>query len=193
MSNPFLLLFDSKAVLTGLTLGNITNAKNLDMNYVNYDKAIMLLHGVKIIGWPLEAFVSPSDVTNVIEIRKLRDAWKSGSCKWVRLTEAELNAHAASLEEREKNGKTIRKPRKKRSDAGVPRGKRKRDDKENAGPSAKRSKAQRGAKKRAGKKAAGGKSKQPTSAEYIYSSDEEDRDEGDDEDDDEDESGEDSE
>ena len=99
------------------------NAKNLDMNYVNYEKAIMLLHGVKIVGWPLEAFVSPSDVTNVIDIRKLRDAWKSGACKWVRLTAAELNIHAASLEEREKNGEAVRKPRKKRSDAGVTRGK----------------------------------------------------------------------
>lgn len=153
------------------------------MNYVNYEKAIMLLHGVKIVGWPLEAFVSPSDVTNVIDIRKLRDAWKSGACKWVRLTAAELNIHAASLEEREKNGETVGKPRKKRSDAGVTRGKRKRDDKENAGPSAKRSKgSQHGAKKKAAKvvkTAAKGKSKQPTSAEFIDSSDKEDWNEGD--------------
>jgi hypothetical protein len=153
------------------------------MNYVNYEKAIMLLHGVKIVGWPLEAFVSPSDVTNVIDIRKLRDAWKSGACKWVRLTAAELNIHAASLEEREKNGEAVGKPRKKRSDAGVTRGKRKRDNKENAGPSAKRSKgSQRGAKKavKAVKAAANGKSKQPTSSEFIDSSDEEDSNEGDD-------------
>jgi hypothetical protein len=147
------------------------------MNYVNYEKAIMLLHGVKIVGWPLEAFVSPSDVTNVIDIRKLRDAWKSGACKWVRLTAAELNIHAASLEEREKNGEAVGKPRKKRSDAGVTRGKRKRDDKENAGPSAKRSKgSQRGSKKKTAPK---DKSKQPTSAEFIDSSDEEDWNEGD--------------
>jgi len=153
------------------------------MNYVNYEKAIMLLHGVKIVGWPLEAFVSPSDVTNVIDIRKLRDAWKSGACKWVRLTAAELNIHAASLEEREKNGEAVGKPRKKRSDAGVTRGKRKRDNKENAGPSAKRSKgSQRGAKKavKAVKAVANGKSKQPTSSEFIDSSDEEDSNEGDD-------------
>ena len=153
------------------------------MNYVNYEKAIMLLHGVKIVGWPLEAFISLSDVTNVIDIRKLRDAWKSGACKWVRLTAAELNIHAASLEEREKNGEAVGKPRKKRSDAGVTRGKRKRDNKENAGPSAKRSKgSQRGAKKavKAVKAAANGKSKQPTSSEFIDSSDEEDSNEGDD-------------
>lgn len=153
------------------------------MNYVNYEKAIMLLHGVKIVGWPLEAFVSPSDVTNVIDIRKLRDAWKSGACKWVRLTAAELNIHAASLEEQENDGEAVGKPRKKRSDAGVTHGKRKRDNKENAGPSAKRSKgSQRGAKKavKAVKAAANGKSKQPTSSEFIDSSDEEDSNEGDD-------------
>jgi hypothetical protein len=151
------------------------------MNYVNYEKAIMLLHGVKIVGWPLEAFISLSDVTNVIDIRKFHDAWKSGACKWVRLTTAELNIHAPSLEEREKNGEAVGKPRKKRSDAGVMRGKRKQDDKENAGPSAKRSKgSQRGAKKavKVVKAAAKGKSKQPTSAEFINSSDEEDWNEG---------------
>jgi hypothetical protein len=151
------------------------------MNYVNYEKAIMLLHGVKIVGWPLEAFVSPSDITNIIDMRKLRDAWKSGACKWVRLTQAELDTHAASMDERQKNGEVVGKPRKKRSDAGVRRGKRKRDDKENAGPSSKRPKtAQRAAKKNAPKKVVKAKSKQPVSAEFISSS-EDDWDEDDEE------------
>jgi hypothetical protein len=156
------------------------------MNYANYEKAIVLLHGVKVVGWPLEAFVSPSEVTNIIDMRKLRDAWKSGACKWVRLTETELNAHAASLEEREKNGETVGKPRKKRSDTGVARGKRKRGDKENAGPAAKRSKGSQRNAAKAVKKASKGKPKQPVSAEFVDSSDE-DCDKGDgDEDDSED-------
>ena len=71
--------------------------------------------------------------------------------------------HAASLEEREKNGETVRKPRKKRSDTGVKRGKRKRDDKENTGPSAKRSKGSQRSAAKAVKKASKGKSKQPVS------------------------------
>jgi hypothetical protein len=148
------------------------------MNYANYDKAIMLLHGVKIVGWPLQEFVSPSDITNITDMRKLRDAWKTGACKWIRLTQAELDAHAASIEEREKNGEVVGKPRKKRSDAGVTRGKRKRDDKENAGTKSKRAKpGQRPTKKKAGKR----KSTQPASAEFIDSDDDEDTNEGEDE------------
>jgi hypothetical protein len=163
-------------------LGNITNVKNLDMNYANYEKAIVLLHGVKVVGWPLDDFVSPSDVTNITDMRKLRDAWKAGACKWVRLTQAELDAHCASIEVRESSGEVVGKPRKKRSDAGVARGKRRRDDKENAGPKGPRSKRSKvsGA---AAKKVSKRNPKQPSSAEYIDSSDEEDYGGGDDEDD----------
>jgi hypothetical protein len=154
------------------------------MNYANYEKAIVLLHGVKVVGWPLEEFVSPSDITNTTDMRKLRDAWKTGACKWVRLTQTELDAHSASIEVREKNGEVVGKPRKKRSDAGVIRGKRKRDDKENAGTNAgtksKRSKAGR----RATKKAQKTKTKKSLSAEFIDSSDEEDDEHGGHEDDD---------
>jgi hypothetical protein len=53
------------------------------MNYANYEKAIVLLHGVKVIGWPLEEFVGPSDITNITDMRKLHDTWKMGACKWV--------------------------------------------------------------------------------------------------------------
>jgi len=38
------------------------------MSYVNYEKAIMLLYGIKIIGWPLEVFMSLSEVTNIIDM-----------------------------------------------------------------------------------------------------------------------------
>jgi len=146
------------------------------MNYANYEKAIMLLHGVKVIGWPLEEFVSPSDITNITEMRKLCNAWKTGACKWVRLTQVDLDAHAASIEARQKNGEVVGKPRKKRSDAGVARGKRKRGDKENMRPKSKRSKVSQRAKKTASK----GKSKRPSSAEFISSSDEDEDDREDD-------------
>jgi hypothetical protein len=117
------------------------------MNYANYEKAIVLLHGVEVIGWPLEEFVSPSDITNIADIRKLHDAWKTGACKWVRLTQAELDAHTASIETWQKNGEVIGKQRKKRSDAGVVHGKCKRGNKENAGPKSKRSKVSQHAMK----------------------------------------------
>jgi len=146
------------------------------MNYANYERAIVLLYGVKVVGWPLEEFVSPSDITNITNMRKLRDAWKAGACKWVRLTQAELDAHAASIEARQKSGEVVGKPRKKRSDAGIARGKRKRGDKENMGPKSKRSKVSQ----RAMKKTSKGKPKRPSSAESISSSDEDSEDREDD-------------
>ena len=76
----------------------LINAKNLEMNYANYEKAIVLLHGVKVVGWPLEEFVSPSDITNATDMRKLCDTQKTGACKWVQLTQMELDAHSASID-----------------------------------------------------------------------------------------------
>jgi hypothetical protein len=148
------------------------------MNYANYERAIVLLYGVKVVGWPLKEFVSPSDITNITNMQKLHDAWKVGACKWVRLTQAELDAHAASIEAWQKSGKVVGKPRKKRSDAGVAHGKRKRGDKENMGPKSKRSKVSQPAMKKALK----GKLKRPSSAEFISLSDEDDEDREDDRD-----------
>ena len=148
------------------------------MNYANYEKAIVLLHGVKVVGWPLKEFASPSDITNIVDMRTLRHAWQTGACKWVRLTQAELDLHAASVEAWQNNGEVVGKPRKKRSDAGVTRGKRKRNDKENAGRKSKRSMLTQHTAKKAPK----GKSKQPSSAEFISSSDEDEDDHEDGED-----------
>jgi len=66
--------------------------------------------------------------------------------------------------------------KKKRSDAGIARGKRKRGDKENMGPKPKRSKVSQ----RTMKKASKGKPKQPSSAEFISLSGEDDEDREDD-------------
>jgi hypothetical protein len=76
-------------------------------------------------------------VPNITDMRRLRNTLRSGECKWVRLSQAELDAHAEGLKVRRKDGEVVGKPRKKRSDAGVLRGKRKRADmdadKENQG------------------------------------------------------------
>src|ERR1700722_20199352 len=106
------------------------NVKNLEINYLNYEKAIVLLNGVRVVGWPLKEFESPLDITNITNMRKLRDTWKMGACKWVQLPQAELDGHAASIEAWQKSGEVVGKQRKKRSDAGVARGKCKRGDKE---------------------------------------------------------------
>jgi hypothetical protein len=48
--------------------GNITNIKKIEMNYVNYETAIVQGHGVKLIGFPLERFVNPSELTNITDM-----------------------------------------------------------------------------------------------------------------------------
>ena len=114
-----------------------TNVKKLKMNYANYETAIVQQYSVRLVGWPKSIkFVNPSQIGTVLEIRTLRDNLRSGACHWVKLTKSQLTAHVADLEERRKQGETIGKQRKKRSDAGTSR-KRKRpsDNQENERPS----------------------------------------------------------
>lgn len=106
-------------------VGNITNAKHLEMNYANYDERILIPYKIKLMGHPF-GIKNPSDITIVTDLCTLRTALKAGDCKWVRLTQAEVDAHAKDIDARRGEGEVVGKPRKKRSDAGVPRGSRKR-------------------------------------------------------------------
>ncbi|KAG0701647.1 hypothetical protein DFH29DRAFT_1000066 [Suillus ampliporus] len=124
-----------KLILHGLVA--VTGKKGIVMNYNNYDTVIVEMYGVRLVGWPQGVkFISPSNIGMVGDIRKLRDALKGRTCYWKALTQAEIKAHSAELEARHSAGEVVCKPRKKRSDSGVPR-KRKavptagRSDKEN--------------------------------------------------------------
>ena len=80
-------------------------------------------------------------ITNTANMRKLRNTLKSSECRWKKLTDSEVQAHADGIEARRANGKIIGKQRKQRSDAGV---KHKRvddsNDKENERPQLKKQK-----------------------------------------------------
>lgn len=93
------------------------------MNYVNINKLIQA-HKVKIVGWPLKDFINPALITNMADIRTLCDAWASGAARWVRLSASEVKKHLEEVEERRESGEVIGKKRKRRSDAGKPKGKR---------------------------------------------------------------------
>jgi hypothetical protein len=71
------------------------------MNYKNYDTAIVELLKVKLVGWP-GTMVSPSEMTSITELRTLRDALKSGACKWIKMPKVQLDTHAADLGEARK-------------------------------------------------------------------------------------------
>ena len=92
------------------------------MNYENYDVSIVETYGVKLVGWPPSvAFTCPSKIGTVGDMRKLRDALRSGQCFWKRLNSSERTSFGAGLDMRRSAGEQVKKPRKKRSDAGKSR------------------------------------------------------------------------
>lgn len=136
------------------------------MNYHNYETAIVETYGVRLVGWPHGVnFISPSNIGTVGDIRKLRDALKARTCYWTVLSPAEIKAHTAELEARCSAGDVVRKPRKKRSDAGVPR---KRKAATSTGPSKENQRTLKRAKRNSAQLPRG-----PKSAEFVQSSDEE--------------------
>ena len=92
------------------------------MNYHNYETAVVETYGVRLVGWPEGVkFANPSTIGTVPEARKLRDALRGGSCFWKKMSKSELELFITDLDARRTARETVRKPRKKRSDAGVPR------------------------------------------------------------------------
>ncbi|KAG1729474.1 hypothetical protein EDD22DRAFT_1015222 [Suillus occidentalis] len=151
-----------KMIVRGLIA--VTGKKNITMNYSNYETAVVETYAVQLIGWPASIkFINPSNIGTVGDIRKLRDALKARTCYWAALTPVEVKAHTAELNVRRLAGEVVRKPRKKRSDAG---GSRKRKalpatNRENKRPSKK------------ARKMAASSSEAPKSVEFIVSSAEE--------------------
>ncbi|KAG1718337.1 hypothetical protein DEU56DRAFT_735573 [Suillus clintonianus] len=149
----------------------VTGKKDIVMNYNNYETSVIETYGVRLVGWPHGVkFTSPSNIGTVGDIRKLRDALKARTCYWTVLSPAEVKAHASELDTRRSAGEVVRKPRKKRSDAGVPR---KRKDGSSAGRANKENhRPLKRAKKNPAQLQEG-----PKSAEFVESSDEEEGDE----------------
>ncbi|TFK58419.1 hypothetical protein BDN72DRAFT_913392, partial [Pluteus cervinus] len=97
---------------------------NKKMNYENYDAAIVAKHKVRLEGWPEGIdFGSPANIMTVDEARKLRDALKHGTCKWVILDEEQLNTRG---KENTINPMDVHRKHKPRSDKGKTRGPNKR-------------------------------------------------------------------
>jgi hypothetical protein len=116
-------VFASRRWLTTLTAWATSSKskKVIKMNYVNYDNNIVLSHKCKIINW-VGKFVNPSEIGSIEQLRSLRDAWASGSARWIRLSAPQLKAHMVEVEKLREDGEIIVKVRKQRSDAGQSRG-----------------------------------------------------------------------
>ncbi|KAJ6487576.1 hypothetical protein C8R45DRAFT_929836 [Mycena sanguinolenta] len=154
----------TRMVKEGLMIAS--KRKKIAMNYERYVKVVILGHGVIIVGWPKGIdFTSPTHISSVDDMRKLRDAWKDGSCRWKILSNIEKEKWRNNYEEKLKSGEIVEVERQRRSDKGRVRGQNVRT---------------------AGKRQAGEKSKMKSKAVVEYEDDEDSDSEGEGEEDEED-------
>lgn len=93
------------------------------MCYVKYDQNIVTKHKVELVGWPAPIkFANPSEIGNVDDIRKLRQALMVGECKWIVQSRGQQAAYAEKVARKVAAGEQVPKKRKQRSDKGKRRG-----------------------------------------------------------------------
>jgi hypothetical protein len=89
------------------------------MDYIYYRESIVLKYGIELIGWPLERFINPSDLSSSLPIlTQVRDALKNGTCKWVKLSLADRKARKAAWDAFVAAGKVVERARAPRCDTG---------------------------------------------------------------------------
>ncbi|KAI0687956.1 hypothetical protein BC835DRAFT_1419558 [Cytidiella melzeri] len=106
-------------------LVEITGNENVKMNYVSFEEAIVERFHIILEGWPSGiAFTNPSELSDTLPpLQSVVDALTSGMCKFVRISEAQVQARRERIAADIASGKKApRKPRKQRKDAGVARG-----------------------------------------------------------------------
>ncbi|KAJ7828333.1 hypothetical protein B0H13DRAFT_2373266 [Mycena leptocephala] len=75
----------NKYIHTGLV--TVTGSKKIAMNWVQHWKQIVLKRNAILRGWALEGDPrSPATIHDMESMRKLRDAFESGECYWVKLS-----------------------------------------------------------------------------------------------------------
>jgi hypothetical protein len=101
----------------------ITGIVNPVMQYTDYEERIVQHYGVELIGWTYEKLVNPSELsTSHYGLKKLLDAINSGSCKFIKLTQAQLKQRREEREKAIQDGSLPGpKPRKVRKDRGTKR------------------------------------------------------------------------
>ncbi|KAF8637028.1 hypothetical protein AX17_003097 [Amanita inopinata Kibby_2008] len=100
-------------------LRKLCKLDNINMNYVNYDKAIVQKYRVKLVGWPQTIpFTTPSNLSSVDHVRTLRHMLKTNACQWTQLSEREVEEHMENIIQRELAGEVVSRKRKQRSDKG---------------------------------------------------------------------------
>ena len=99
------------------------------MHYTDYEEKVVQRYGVELIGWTYEKLVNPSELST--SLRQLLEAINTGSCKFIKLTQAQLKQHCDEHQKAIEDG-SLPAPKmcKPRKDRGTKR-KHTSDDKEN--------------------------------------------------------------
>ena len=93
------------------------------MKYLNYERDIVLLHGVTLEGWTHSEWKNPSELgTSLQPLYELHDAFKNRTCRFVKLTATEQAARQLEYNIQVANGGIVPRERKKRKDVGKARG-----------------------------------------------------------------------
>ncbi|OBZ65923.1 hypothetical protein A0H81_14083 [Grifola frondosa] len=101
-------------------LVDITGNEKAVMNYVSYERDIVLLYGIELVGWTMDKWANPSDLSNSIPpLQKLYSALESGQCHFVRVGMTDLNERRKAYDAKVAAG--LVPPRKTRKDAGTKR------------------------------------------------------------------------
>lgn len=86
------------------------------MNYINYEKAIVVQYRVELVGSTHNVMENPGNIKTGAALNALLSALTQGVCYWKTLTAAEWAARKLAHELLEKAGVVVK--RKQRSDAG---------------------------------------------------------------------------
>ncbi|KAI6029351.1 hypothetical protein BKA83DRAFT_4047933, partial [Pisolithus microcarpus] len=148
---------EEKTVTAGSITKHLRQEKAVRLRFANFEQ-IKYKFGIDYEGWPDGIpFCSPYKIQTVDEIRRLRDAIRENSFRWVKMTSSQHLEYRKQVDTRREAGEMVGVPRQGRSDKGK---KRKAPNNENTPQASK--KARRGRAQTA-----------PKSREIIATSDEE--------------------
>lgn len=82
------------------------------MNYDNYERKVVENWGVELRGWTSAKVVNPAKLGGRPAVIALWKALSNESCRWEKLTEAELKDRIESNHQHEAAGEEVYKPRK---------------------------------------------------------------------------------
>jgi hypothetical protein len=100
----------------------ITGNPNAVMQYIKYEKDIVLKYGVILEGWTHPVWANPSDLsTSLPPLQALAHAIQIGACKFRTLTHQELAERQVEYARKVDSGEIQEQMRKTRSDKGLKR------------------------------------------------------------------------